>query len=159
MPYGALRVCEPLPPLQFGAGTFDVVTAYSVFSHLAEEPCRAWLTEFSRVLRPRGTVFFTTLKEAHVDLWNTNREEVAHGAALASVNFDVKRWRAEAEAGHVLFVPTGGGGPRSSTFYGETVMPQAFLEREAPGLGFNVLEFRSTNDLPQAFVALEKVSE
>ena len=132
------------------------MTAYSVFSHLAEAPFRAWLAEFSRVLRVGGTVFFTTLKEAHIDAWDARRGEVAHGAALASVGFTAAGWRARADAGQLLFVPTGGGGPRSPSFYGETVVPRAFLEREAPLLGFELLEFRSDDDLPQAFVALEK---
>ena len=158
MPYGIFEVCDPLPPLRFGERTFDVVTAYSVFSHLAEEPCRDWLSEFSRVLRPGGTVFLTTLKEAHVDVWNARTEEVAHGAALSSVGFDVDKWRSDAKAGRFLFVPTGGGGPRSSAFYGESVIPGAYLEREASRLGFNLLEFSSANDLPQAFVALQKLS-
>ena len=116
---------------------------------------RGW-PSFSRVLRVGGTVFFTTLKEAHIDAWDARRGEVAHGAALASVGFTAAGWRARAEAGQFLFVPTGGGGPRSPSFYGETVVPRAFLEREAPLLGFELLEFRSDDDLPQAFVALEK---
>ena len=126
MPYGTFAVCEPLPPLELREASFDVVTAYSVFSHLAEAPFRAWLVEFARVLRVGGTVFFTTLKEAHIAAWDAGRSEVAHGAALASVGFNAVEWKARAEAGELLFVPTGGGGPRSASFYGETVVPRAF---------------------------------
>ncbi len=155
MPYGNFERCDPMPPLGFGDGSFDVVTAYSVFSHLAEDPLRAWLREFGRLLRPGGIVFLTTLKEAHVDSWNARRNEDAHGAALATAGFNHESWRRRAAFGHVLFVPTGGGGSREApAFYGETIVPHAYFEREAGGLGFEMLDYSHGDDLPQAFVAL-----
>ena len=157
MPYGTFEPCDPMPPVGFDDASFDVVTAYSVFSHLAEEPLRAWLREFARVLRPDGVIFFTTLKEAHIESWKARRKEAAHGAALAAAGFKPRAWRRRAASGEVLFVPTGGGGTRESpSFYGETIVPQAYLEREASGLGFDLLEYSADDTLPQAFVALAK---
>jgi SAM-dependent methyltransferase len=157
MPYGSFELCDPMPPLAFADEAFDAVTAYSVFSHLAEEPFRRWLREFARVLRPGGFVFFTTLKEAHVDAWKHRRREAAHGAALKAVGFTPRSWRKRASSGHVLFVPTGGGGTlESPTFYGETIVPRAYMEREAEGLGFELMRYSDDGELPQAFVTLVK---
>jgi SAM-dependent methyltransferase len=54
--------CEPLPPSRFEAGSFDLVYAFSVFSHLSEEAHRSWLAEFERVLRPGGVLILTTFQ-------------------------------------------------------------------------------------------------
>ena len=52
--------CELLPPTRFDADSFDLVYAFSVFSHLSEESHEAWLGEFERVLRPGGVLILTT---------------------------------------------------------------------------------------------------
>ncbi|HEX2596479.1 MAG TPA: class I SAM-dependent methyltransferase, partial [Luteimonas sp.] len=38
-------VCPAFPPTQYADGTFDLIYAYSVFSHLSEQACRAWMAE------------------------------------------------------------------------------------------------------------------
>jgi SAM-dependent methyltransferase len=50
-PLHAVR-CEPDPPLPFADGSFDLVWALSVFTHLVE-PMR-WLAELHRVVAPGG---------------------------------------------------------------------------------------------------------
>jgi SAM-dependent methyltransferase len=52
---------SPLPPSRFDDGTFDLIYAYSVFSHLAERSHLAWLEEFERILKPGGVFVSTTL--------------------------------------------------------------------------------------------------
>ena len=42
------------PPLRFADGSFDIVYAYSVFSHLSERVQLRWVEEFARILRPGG---------------------------------------------------------------------------------------------------------
>lgn len=39
---------------------FDLVFAYSVFSHLSEETHEKWLEEFRRILKPGGLLIVTT---------------------------------------------------------------------------------------------------
>jgi ubiquinone/menaquinone biosynthesis C-methylase UbiE len=53
-----------MPPLPFEDSFFDLVYAISVFTHLSEETCRAWIHELQRVLKPDGIVFFTTHSDA-----------------------------------------------------------------------------------------------
>jgi SAM-dependent methyltransferase len=50
-PLHAVR-CGPAPPLPFADGSFDLVWALSVFTHLVEP--MAWLAELHRVLAPGG---------------------------------------------------------------------------------------------------------
>jgi SAM-dependent methyltransferase len=59
-PFASFVQSNYLPPLQFKDNTFDVVVAYSVFSHLVEHAAQAWINEISRVLRPGGVLIATT---------------------------------------------------------------------------------------------------
>jgi SAM-dependent methyltransferase len=52
--------CDVLPPTHLEAGSFDLVYAWSVFSHLSEEAHLHWLEEFERLLRPGGIAVVTT---------------------------------------------------------------------------------------------------
>lgn len=51
-PLRALR-CEEAPPLALEAGSFDLIWAISVFTHLTDRSL-AWLAELHRLLRPGG---------------------------------------------------------------------------------------------------------
>jgi SAM-dependent methyltransferase len=48
------------PPLSFPAGSFDVVLAVSIFTHLDETDQVSWLAEISRLLRPGGVLIAST---------------------------------------------------------------------------------------------------
>lgn len=47
---------EPMPPLPYADGTFDLIWVASVFTHLDEARQDAWLAELRRVLRPDGVL-------------------------------------------------------------------------------------------------------
>jgi len=61
------RTIEPLPPLPWADGSFDLVIGYSVFTHLDEEYQDAWLAELHRVLRPGGAGLLTIHGQAAWD--------------------------------------------------------------------------------------------
>jgi ubiquinone/menaquinone biosynthesis C-methylase UbiE len=56
-----------LPPCDLSDSYFDLVYAYSVFSHLSEEAHLAWLKEFDRILNPGGMLLLTTLPRAFIE--------------------------------------------------------------------------------------------
>jgi SAM-dependent methyltransferase len=60
LPRFSFGVNNPLPPLPYPAGNFDLVYAISVFTHLDEDYQFAWLAELKRVLRPGGILIATT---------------------------------------------------------------------------------------------------
>ena len=54
--------CDVLPPTELKSGSFDLIYAFSVFSHLSEEAHWRWLEEFKRILRPSGVLVLTTFQ-------------------------------------------------------------------------------------------------
>lgn len=51
---------RPLPPLDYGDQTFDLIYALSVFTHLDEAAQLSWRDELARVLKPGGYLIITT---------------------------------------------------------------------------------------------------
>ncbi len=58
-PRGRFQETGPYPPLPFPDASFDLVVAYSVFTHLEREVQKAWLAEMRRVLAPGGLLLAT----------------------------------------------------------------------------------------------------
>ena len=54
---------ELTPPTPYVTGSFDLIYALSVFSHLDEALQRAWLAEYRRLLRPGGLLVLSVLGE------------------------------------------------------------------------------------------------
>lgn len=159
MPYGTFVQSESLPPLNFAERTFDVVYAYSVFSHLAEHAFKAWLGEFRRLLKPGGLIAFTSLKEAHLELWRDqlHGDRPYYVSHLKRANFDYAEWRRRQAEGEFLYVPTGGGDMRHDSFYGEAIVTRQYLAAVRPELNLVVRIFDDDGDLPQSFVVLQKI--
>lgn len=55
------------PPLPYAEETFDLVYAYSVFTHLTELLQHRWMSELVRVLEPGGRIVFSTHGDATRD--------------------------------------------------------------------------------------------
>jgi len=60
LPFAEFQVNRMKPPLGYADETFDLVYAFSVFTHLTEELQLAWMKELRRVLKPRGYLLVTT---------------------------------------------------------------------------------------------------
>jgi SAM-dependent methyltransferase len=58
---GDWQVSAPDPPSDLAPGSFDVIYAVSVFTHLPEERQRRWIAELHRLLREDGLLIVTTL--------------------------------------------------------------------------------------------------
>src|SRR6185503_21358796 len=56
---GSFALIDPRGALPHSRGFFDVVYAYSVFTHLPEDVQTHWLAEISRVLKPGGVLVAT----------------------------------------------------------------------------------------------------
>lgn len=55
---------ELVPPAPYVAGSFDLIYALSVFSHLDEGLQAAWIAEFHRLLRPGGLLVISVLGDS-----------------------------------------------------------------------------------------------
>jgi SAM-dependent methyltransferase len=60
LPFARIERNDLVPPLRFADGTFDLVYALSVFTHLTAELQTAWRDELRRVLKPGGRLLATT---------------------------------------------------------------------------------------------------
>ena len=121
-----------MPPTDLKAGTFDVVYAYSVFSHLSEAH-QAWLNEFHRVLKPGGMVVLTTRDRGFIEYCESLRKRADELAAFAAGAVDSfrnsKECLAAYDRGEFCHHPTGGGSVLADSFYGETCIPKRYVEK------------------------------
>jgi len=60
LPHVRTAVNRLEPPLPYADARFDLVYAWSIFTHLDEPRQHAWIAELRRVTRPGGHVLFTT---------------------------------------------------------------------------------------------------
>lgn len=63
--FGTYSVNSLLPPTELGDSKFDLLYAFSVFTHLTLETQESWLSEFRRILRPRGIALVSVHGDAH----------------------------------------------------------------------------------------------
>lgn len=126
------ELCPAFPPSSYANESFDLIYAYSVFSHLSEHACREWMTEFNRILKPGGMVAFTTRHESFFDYcaWAaTQPPGNSYLAALGKLFPDINAAKAKYRSGQIVHASSegvGGGGPRNSSFYGETWIPEQY---------------------------------
>jgi SAM-dependent methyltransferase len=77
LPFASVRLTEVDPPLPYEDGSFDLVYAFSVMTHLPEELQHAWMDECRRLLRPGGYLLFSTLGEHYLSLDRLSESERA----------------------------------------------------------------------------------
>jgi SAM-dependent methyltransferase len=154
----------PAPPTVLGDGAFDVAVAFSVFSHLSEAAHRAWAGELGRVVRPGGVIAVTVLGEEFIDLVAGAQDAVRAGTAddfarqMATVFPDLPATRAGYRNDRLQFGATGGGGVRTSDYYGWAVASRACVVRTWAEAGFRLVRWWPSNELfPQAMAVLVRV--
>ncbi len=159
-PYGTFQVVPPVPPTDLPEMHFDLAYAYSVFSHLNEATHLRWVRELARVLKPGGFLVVTTQGRAFIDFCaNLRRQgtlETLWHEALARSFADRDAALAAYDRGEFLHEPTGGGDHRPSSFYGETLIPRGYVEREW-SRHLALVDFRDDPTwLPQALIVMRK---
>ncbi|MBB4172089.1 class I SAM-dependent methyltransferase [Rhizobium sp. BK538] len=141
---GNFHVTTPFPPTDIPSASITHVVGYSVFSHLSEEACAAWMKD--RILAPGGVVALTTRGRTFFDFCESlggKREEGYLGALATSFDdfADARRRYDQGEFVHSNAEGVAGGGAMSSEFYGETFIPQAYaVKAYAPG--FELINFQ-----------------
>jgi cyclopropane fatty-acyl-phospholipid synthase-like methyltransferase len=141
LPNGEFEISPQSPPYRFADGEFDVVYLYSIFSHLNEETFQALLRETVRLVAKGGFIVFTTLGPSDDFMRRNGFPDT---------------WRADAEAGQFLYVPTGGAHesmPRS--VWGWALVSESYLQRIILDLPVKLIAY-DPDRLIQTFVVLEK---
>ncbi len=129
------------PPSTYRDGLFDVIFAYSVFSHLSEDSARAWGQEFARILAPGGRLVVTTQGLRFLGWVDDLRSGVAenrnpwHDLLIASdLGMALKD---RYEAGEFIYAAT----QASTKDYGEAAAPRSWFESVWGGFGFEMADW------------------
>lgn len=158
-PFGNFSTTPSLPPCGLDYGKFDLIVAYSVFSHLAEHVANAWIAEFEKLLKPGGYIAITTQGKSLIRVCEEHRKTTEHQhiwhQKLAESFLDAAACEAAYERGEFLFSATGAGEHRPSTVYGEAIIPKKYVERNWSDK-FELVEFLEPDPLPQALIVLRK---
>jgi SAM-dependent methyltransferase len=118
LPFAEFEVNAPSPPLVYRDGSFGLIYAFSVFTHLPEALQVSWLAELSRVLKTSGYLLLTT-----------------HGAPYADA-FLAPRYREQFRSGQLVVLNEGSSGTNyCSAFHPATYVQQRLAK------GFEILEF------------------
>jgi SAM-dependent methyltransferase len=167
LPGVSVCVVEPQPPSPLREGLIQHAFAFSVFSHLAEEPHRQWAAEFGRLVEPGGMVFITVLDQVFLHQIRQCRENVREGStdsfttSLAGLIPDLDGASASFERGAFIYAaPDVEDGPRTTDYYGWAVAPRDWVSGVWGTAGFEVLEWVDSHVLfPQAMVCLRRTAQ
>jgi SAM-dependent methyltransferase len=87
---GDIQLIAPHGSLSFSNDTFQIVYAYSVFTHLPEQAAAHWMHEIKRVLKPEGRIVFTALPGISGYAWNTRTSHRPHGNVRLQTDFQTR---------------------------------------------------------------------
>lgn len=159
MPTNNFIRTKPLPPTDFESQSFDLISAFSVFSHLSEKAAGLWINEFARLLRPGGLVAITVRQRSYLDychsLGNMNdldqyQEIQANAFGRNDGLYNIY------ENGEPIWNPSGGGDDLSAEFYGDIVIPEKYIMKNWTKY-FIVREmYDDPSKISQAFLLLQK---
>jgi SAM-dependent methyltransferase len=153
---------QPRPPINRLPGQFDLVYAYSVFSHLSEEYFHAWVNYLLEVLRPGGYLVFTTRGEYFID--HLEHLHTSQDDSHKMLEEHIRRLREDMplpeeirrryQNGEFQFYPIGGSDELTSEFFGEAFIPKSYtLQHFGP---YFVDFYEDIPNVDQSVVALRK---
>lgn len=132
---GRYSVIPTQPPLDFPDGSFDVIYAFSVFSHLPEKLANHWVTEFARLLRPNGLMVVTTQGRGFLEFcaqFRGRENTFLWHQLLANSFVDTERHLAAYDRGEFLYEANGGGDKPelAGSVYGDALIPPGYVHSE-----------------------------
>jgi hypothetical protein len=137
-----------LPPLPFPGQKFDLILAYSVFTHLNEAYQDDWLEELSRRTTPDAILLLTISSE---NMWNFTMKSSDH-PRLA----ELQAMREEFDAKGFIFWDNDGWEAHFPDFYHTTFHSHEYIKRHW-SKWFRVLYIHEgTPEMPQEVVVLSK---
>jgi SAM-dependent methyltransferase len=132
-PWSQFMVVDKSPPTELAADSFDVVVAFSVFSHISESVHEQWLSEFRRILKPGGLAIVTTWGRERANDFDAvmKQQEQSwdqwYNQSMHRFFPGKEAWLREYDAGGYCHVDLRYEG---DTDYGETCIPKAYVLRE-----------------------------
>jgi ubiquinone/menaquinone biosynthesis C-methylase UbiE len=129
---GVLDLIEPEGILPYPDQFFDVIIAYSVFTHLPERINLHWMRELARVSRPGCVLCLTLEPRAFIDRIcnvppNSDNAFLRSLSKFAAIAGDLYK---KFDVGEIVYLPTGGGDNLTSEVYGDAIVPLSFIQEE-----------------------------
>jgi SAM-dependent methyltransferase len=156
---GSFFAIEPRGRLPFEDQSFDVIIAYSVFTHLPEDVAGHWIRELARTARP-GCVFALTVEPRRfLEFIGGIPADTSNDwySALARFKPEIPIFLKRYDDGLFCYLPTGGGEKvLHASVYGDAAIPVDYIKDKWGGL-FEVRAFiDNANAFWQAFVVLRR---
>jgi len=155
------NINNPFPPLKYENETFDVILAYSLFSHLSEDAHFAWLREFMRILKPNGLIFLTIRQQNFLtDLkQRATADNISDYEKMIIEKFGTNAIQEQFNLGKYIYSPYVGAFGSMIDFYGDTIIPNQYIYNEWVKL-FDIVEhYDDMSRLPQAFICIKPKKE
>lgn len=159
---GSYSLVNSEPPSAFQHNSIDVIYAFSVFSHLAESTAMNWISEFSRILTPRGILIATTFDKSFLDACEALRgkhPDAPWHQTMSEIFIPSSRYKEDYDTGKFIYAPTGGGGVRDKSYYGVALVPRPYVEAHF-AKHLDLCEFVNSRQppyaLPQALFVMRK---
>lgn len=130
------------PPTEYKSSMFDLIYAYSVFSHLSEGSQKAWLEEFHRILKPGGMLVVTTRQRdfikqlSKLDYFS---QFIKADSSYSDTDYIEKALK-DYDDGKFVYFGTGGGFELSGDFYGEAFVSNSYVKKNWVDL-FKIIDF------------------
>ncbi|MBB6187492.1 class I SAM-dependent methyltransferase [Rhodanobacter sp. MP7CTX1] len=158
---GQLGLIGKSDRLEFPDNHFDVVYAFSVFSHISKDSASHWLGELMRVLKPGGTLVLTTTTDRFLNLClacslkteGRNSYEENYARMFAEPVLARERYR---QGEHVYAAASGNAAVLDADSYGWAAMPPAFVKREIGHVARSIRFFDEPEVLEQGFFIVRK---
>jgi phospholipid N-methyltransferase len=145
---------DPFPPIPGLDADFDVIYAFSVFSHLSEKYQNAWFDCFLSHLRPGGHLVVTTRGRQFIEILKTYHTQHLVNNLTTKLPMP-DELLARYAAGEFQFYSTGVTGCElQSAFYGEALIPRAYFQKKYGSLMIDFSE--NVPYVDQAVLVLRK---
>ncbi len=158
---GRLSTIGPTAPLRYPDGYFEIIYAFSVFSHLSEASAKFWLAELMRVLKPGGTLVLTTTTDKFLELCEACSYKLADRnsyeedyARMFPNPADARRRYAAGE--HVYAAVAGNAEVLEASNYGWAAMPPAFVHGQIGDQAEWIHFTEAREELPQGVFSIRK---
>ncbi len=156
---GTYNLIEPAGELPFDSATFDVIVAYSLFSHFPEPIANSWMKELSRVSKSGCVFVYNVEPRRFLDFIASLPENPSSSwhAGLARFKGSMPSIMQKFDEGRFCFLPTSGGGEyMSADVYGDAVIPEAYIRRNWDQLFRTSAYIDDPDKFWQAFVVGQK---